>query len=214
MRKSISVVKPPMRSKPSKSKGAKIAIVLPVLDEEKAIGKVLDEIVTAMHEFKHDVIVVDGHSTDRTVNIAKCKGAKVIFQSGKGYGDALATALDYVSLNRIPLMAMLDGDGTYKPSDLPKMIEAMEQTSADIVVGNRLANRDPESLSAVYSIGNRVLSWFARVATGIKVQDTQSGLRLLRADVVQQLDLGAAGSRKWHQISCPNDGGSRYLSVC
>ncbi len=75
----------------AKRSATRIAVVIPTLNECKAVGKVLGAVKSAMDGYEHRMLIVDGHSTDGTDEIARDMGATVIYQRGKGYGDALKT---------------------------------------------------------------------------------------------------------------------------
>ena len=89
-----------------------LTIVLLTLNEEEAIGTVIDEL---KHEGYENILVVDGYSTDFTVKIAKEKGAKVVLQKGKGKTGAIKTAIE---LAKTPYILVMDADGTYNPKDI------------------------------------------------------------------------------------------------
>jgi len=88
-----------------------VTILIPTLNEEEAIGKVIQELKSYGY---HNILVVDGYSQDRTVEIARENGAKVIYQVGHGKAAAIKTGLERV---RTPYVLIMDGDGTYDPKD-------------------------------------------------------------------------------------------------
>jgi len=88
---------------------------------------------------------------------------------------------------------MIDGDGTYDPAELPKFIELIEQNNADMVIGNRFAGMQPMAMSMINRVGNRVLSWLARIMLGIDVKDTQSGYRAMTRELIEIVPLSSSG---------------------
>ena len=80
---------------PPQQTRAKIVVVIPTLNECKAVGKVVGGVKHVMADYNCTVLIIAGHSTDGTDQIAKEKGATVIYQLGKGYGDALKTGFMY-----------------------------------------------------------------------------------------------------------------------
>jgi dolichol-phosphate hexosyltransferase len=176
------------------STGLEVAIVVPTLNEEQSIGNVLDSISGAMVGKSSRVVVVDGRSTDRTQEIAKSKGAIVLEQRGRGYGDALLTGFEYAAKYLSPqYMVMLDADGTYEANDINKVLAPILEDKADMVLGNRFADLRPGSMSLTNRIGNSLISWSVRNIWGIKVSDTQCGLRAFSLDLFQYFDARAEG---------------------
>ena len=106
-------------------KKSEIAIVIPTLNEEKGISSTIKTIKQSLDgKFSYEILVVDGLSTDKTVEIAKSLGAKVIRQRRSGYGDALQAGFYYVDTQMNSLITvMIDADGTYEPKDIEKMAE-------------------------------------------------------------------------------------------
>jgi len=162
-----------------------IAIVIPTLNEEKGIAPTINSIREALGtKFSFKIIVVDGLSNDKTVDIAKSMGAKVIRQRRSGYGDALQAGFYFVDTKlKTSVMVMIDADGTYEPKDIAKMADIIIRGEADFVIGNRFANLGKDAMTTTNRIGNKVLSNFARRLLKIKVSDSQCGLRAFRSDL-------------------------------
>ncbi|MEM0041604.1 MAG: glycosyltransferase family 2 protein, partial [Candidatus Korarchaeum sp.] len=93
-----------------------VTVVLPTLNEESAIGRVIDEL---LQEGYNNILVVDGYSTDKTVEIARGKGVKVIFQKGRGKAGAIRTAIEVVNT---PYILFMDADYTYDPRDIGRLL--------------------------------------------------------------------------------------------
>jgi glycosyltransferase involved in cell wall biosynthesis len=171
-----------------------LVVVIPALNESKSIGAVLDETSKAFSGIEHSIVVVDGSSTDDTREVAAGRGAKVIDQQGIGYGDALLTGFLYArdSLDA-DLIAMMDGDLTYNPKDILVLMNKIVKDKADLVVGNRFERMEKGAMPFINRIGNRFLSWMARVFLKLRIYDTQCGLRALRGNLVDQLRLTNEG---------------------
>jgi len=162
-----------------------IAVVIPTLNEESGIASTINEINQALDgKFSFKILVVDGASTDKTIEIAKKLGATVIKQRRTGYGDALQAGFYYVDTRmNSQITVMLDADGTYEPKDIVKMVEIILKDEADFVIGNRFANMDKKAMTRLNRFGNKVLSAIARKLLNIKITDTQCGLRAFRSDL-------------------------------
>src|SRR5687767_1207462 len=101
-----------------------VTVVIPAKDEEGLIG----EIVDAVRPYADEVLVVDGHSKDRTRDIALQHGARVIPDRGKGKGDALRLALDEAVGE---IVVFIDADGSHDPNDIPAMVAPIRAGQAD-----------------------------------------------------------------------------------
>jgi glycosyltransferase involved in cell wall biosynthesis len=172
----------------------RIAIVLPTMNECKAVGQVLTRIKSAMNGYDYRILVVDAHSTDGTDAIARDMGAKVIYQRGKGYGNALKTGFFHARKRlNAKVIVMMDADLTYDPKDIPRLVEPILDDKADFVLGNRFAGMHKGAMPFVNSIGNRVLSLVAKLAVGLDVFDTQSGMRAFKSELLDNMNLVAVG---------------------
>jgi len=173
-----------------------VVVVIPTLNEEAGIGWVLDRVHETLGSLgkSYHIVVVDGGSTDRTVEIARSKGAEVIMQNGRGYGDAYIQGFNYaIRKYRPKVIVMLDADGTYDPAEMLKLIKPIEQGQADMVVGNRFTGLQPGSMTTLNKIGNKILSWLARLMIGVNVRDTQSGYRAMTRELLETIPLTQQG---------------------
>lgn len=172
----------------------RIVIVIPTLNESKAVGKVVTSIQEAMKNYEYEVLIIDGHSTDGTDKIAKDLGATVIYQKGKGYGDALKTGFLYARKQlKAKILVMLDADNTYDPKYIPQLVTPIMKDEADMVVGNRFAGMQKGAMPLVNRFGNKMLSLVAKVALGLNVYDTQSGMRAFKSELLDSINLMAVG---------------------
>ncbi len=171
-----------------------VSVVLPALNEEKGIKKVLDGLREAADHVKQEfeiidhveIIVVDDGSTDRTAEIAEeVKDVSVVRQAKNGgYGHAIKTGF---SRAHGDWLVFLDADGTYPPSFLVDLVREMIETDADIILGSRLSGQKT-GMPMVRKTGNlffaHLLSWI----TGKKITDTASGMRILKKSALSELD--------------------------
>ncbi len=166
----------------------KISVVIPTMDEP-AIQDVLDEVSDALRGQKVEVIVVD-KSKDETAARAAEKGARVIHQEGTGYGDAYITGFKHVSEDA-DVVAILDGDKTYDPYDIPALVAALDN-GADLVIGNRFQLMDEEAMSKRNAFGNRMLTGLLRFLYHVPIHDSQSGMRAIKLPALNRLTLQSA----------------------
>ncbi|MEM0196191.1 MAG: glycosyltransferase family 2 protein [Sulfolobales archaeon] len=158
-----------------------VTVLIPTFMEEEAIGLVLSELKS---EGYTNILVVDGRSTDRTVEIAKSMGVEVTYQDGRGKADAIKTGLRYV---RTPYVVVMDGDYTYDPKDIEKLLESMDEY--DEVIGVR----DRVNIPRVNRFGNLVITWLFNLLFGTKLRDVCSGMYLLRTDVAREVGFESRG---------------------
>lgn len=172
----------------------KIVVVIPTLNEEEGIGFVLDRIRKALRHYDYDVLVVDGHSSDDTSRIAKDRGAEIVLQAGKGYGDALNSGFSYACRYMgAEVVVMADGDGTYDPFDVPAVVDPILKDESDVVIGNRFGRMDCGAMPFINVIGNRILSLVVRILLDIDTSDSQCGLRAMRGELVRKTRIKSEG---------------------
>jgi len=165
----------------------RVSIVIPTLNEEEGIGLTLRKIPLGLN---CEIIVVDGCSTDRTVEVAKKHGAKVIIEKRKGYGRAYKTGFKYGKGNMI---ATLDSDGSYDPKDIKSLIKVLRDKNVDFVSGDRLSNLEMGSMGTVHEFGNWLISMASNVLFGTKTHDSQSGMWVFRRDLLKKINLKENG---------------------
>ncbi|MGC1120989.1 MAG: glycosyltransferase family 2 protein [Candidatus Methanofastidiosia archaeon] len=168
-----------------------LSIVIPTLDEEEAIGLVLDECQSVLEgmSFESEIIVVDGDSCDKTAEIARKKGARVITEKRRGKGTAIMTAFRRTNSTYV---IMLDGDFSYDPKDIPRMLVPLLNDEADCVLGQR--NPVEGSMARLNNRGNRFISRLVRMLYDIPICDVCTGYWAMKQDVVDLLKkTGDAG---------------------
>jgi dolichol-phosphate mannosyltransferase len=158
-----------------------VGVVIPVLNEEKAIGVVIDEVIKAGVPLEN-IVVVDGESTDRTVEIAKSKGVKVVNQEGKGKALAIKTGLRHVTT---PYVLVMDGDGTYPASAIPALYKAIRERDCDLVIGARLMGKESQRL--LFRLGNKILTFFFNALFGTSLRDVLSGMYIAKTERMREL---------------------------
>ena len=167
-------------------RGLSISVVIPCYNEEDGIRHVYAGMPACVDE----VVVVDNASTDRTAEVARSLGAKVVYQPRKGYGAAYQAGLPAATCD---IIATLDGDGTYPADEIALLVDALEDRKLDFISGARFPLRNPESMNFTNKVGNFVLT----VATGLlwfrPLRDSQSGMWVFRRSVLPRLKLTSDG---------------------
>jgi len=170
-----------------------LSVVMPTLNEEEGVEECIQRTKAAVSELGLPTeIVVSDSSTDRTPEIAREMGAIVVEPDQPGYGYAYRCAFDRV---RGDYVVMGDADTTYDFSELPKLFRPIADGEADIVMGTRLGGEiKDEAMPPLHQyIGNPMLTTFLNVFYDADVSDAHSGFRVFRAEVLDQLELGADG---------------------
>jgi dolichol-phosphate mannosyltransferase len=158
------------------------------------VGKVVGGVKKVMADYDCIVLIIDGHSTDGTDQIAREKGATVIYQRGKGYGNALKTGFLYARKQlKAKVLVMLDADATYPPEHIPALVTPILNDAADMVVGDRFAGMQKGAMPFINRFGNKMLSLVAKLALGLNVYDTQSGMRAFKSTLLDRMKLEAVG---------------------
>ncbi len=164
-----------------------ITFVVPVLNEEKGIEPTLDEILK-LGVSPSNIIVVDGGSTDRTVEIARSKGVNVLFQKDRRSGKAGAIK-EGLALVNTRLVAVIDGDYTYPAAHVMNLLKVINSGNHDEVIGVRDLSVEP----LVYRLGNRILTGFFDYMFGARLRDVLSGLYLIKVDALRDAILEMKG---------------------
>ena len=191
----------PRASHGDRMKG-QVVVLLPALNEVSAIGQVIDRIpVAGLRSRGYDVAVwvVDGQSTDGTMDVARARGASTFVQTGTGKGNGMRQALDSLLDRSRPgvtndrVFVMLDADGTYPAEEIPRFIEALE-SGEDVVLGSRLSGSIADgAISDMNRLGNRILSALASLLFRVRVTDVCTGMWGFREDALRRFGLVAQG---------------------
>ena len=167
-----------------------VSVIIPCYNEEATIAKVLKGFhkgMLAKEAFQFDLIVVDNNSTDRTAKIAKQAGARVISEPQKGKGNALRTGFQNISPDA-EYIVMIDGDDTYRPEEVLRMLEPLYNDFCDVVVGSRLGgNIHGQAMNVLNRGGNWLYTHLVRVIYRLNVTDVLSGYFAWKRSVVDEL---------------------------
>jgi len=170
----------------------RIAVVLPIFNEEKKIGGVLE----TLSKIKLPIILINDGSTDKTLEVIKntTKQDKNItlisHRINLGKGSALRTGAQVAFNNKFDAVIFMDSDGQHDPADLKKFTERLTTKKYDIVLGSR--NLD-HGVPLVRFIGNKIASVLVALLFGTYVSDILSGFRGVTRDGYKKLKLESAG---------------------
>ncbi len=173
-------------------KNYSVQIVVAALNEEEGIGSTLTEFLENLDSPR--VLVIDGHSQDKTVEIAKKLGADIAIQDGTGKGNAIAKAIQHLDLFA-KYVVLTDADHTYPAKCVPEMIEILErQKYVGMVCGNRF-NEELESktIRNYFYFGNKLLAFAHNLFNGVSMHDPLTGLRVIRTEIFKDWIIKSKG---------------------
>jgi dolichol-phosphate mannosyltransferase len=186
----LSIAGQPLRAResdePCSVLDARVTVVIPAKDEEGLIG----EIVDAVSAYADEVLVVDGHSRDRTRDIAQQHGARVIQDHGRGKGEALRLAIEAAAHD---IVVFVDADGSHEPRDIPALIAPIRSGQADLVIGSRGKGGSDELHGTLEQfiryVGSQAIMLAINYRWNVRLTDSQNGFRAIRRDAARQLRL-------------------------
>jgi glycosyltransferase involved in cell wall biosynthesis len=162
-----------------------ISVVIPALNEEEPIAKVVHEVMATGSP--REIIVVDNGSTDRTAERARRAGARVV-SAPRGYGRACAAGVAAIS-GECDLIVFLDGDGSDVPRFIPALVEPFIKGTHDFVIGSRTrGKREPGSMNAQQIFAGHLAGLLIRALYGVPYTD-MSPFRAIRRDALEKLQM-------------------------
>jgi dolichol-phosphate mannosyltransferase len=165
---------------------ARVTVVVPTKNEEGLIG----EIVESVRPYADEVLVIDGHSSDRTRDIAVEHGARVELDGGKGKGEALRRSMEVASGD---IVVFIDADGSHDPKDIPFLVGPIKADTADMVIGSRGKGGSDELHGTLEQFirytGSQLIMLGINYRFGSRLTDSQNGFRAIRRDVGRSLGL-------------------------
>ena len=167
-------------------KRPRIAAIIPVLDEEGAIGQV---VAAVPGDWVDEVIVVDGASRDRTFAVASAAGARVIVEPARGYGRACGRGAAAAIEDGAEILVFLDGDGSDRPEEIPRLVEPILDRKFDFVIGSRTRGlREKGSMGAHQALAGHVIGTAVGLIYGTRYTD-MCAFRAIRADPLMRLGM-------------------------
>ena len=167
-------------------------MVIPAFNEEKTIGRVIEETIQVMESLglPYEIIVVDDGSWDRTREEAS-KYKVTVLSNGRnrGKGYALRKGFQHASGD---IIVTIDADGSHKPKEIPDLLNTLME-GADIVAGSRFLGKNKNHTSKLHVFGNYLINLTIMALTGKAITDSQTGLRALKRDFLQKISLESEG---------------------
>jgi dolichol-phosphate mannosyltransferase len=164
----------------------KVTVVVPTLNEEET----LDGVLASVAPHADELLVVDGHSTDRTAEIARGHGVRFLLDEGKGKGCAVRLALREASH---PIVVFFDADGSHEPADIPKLVRPIRDGEAELVIGSRMTGGSDELSSDISEYirlsGSMIINLVINYRWNVRLSDTQNGFRAILREAGAALGL-------------------------
>ena len=171
----------------------RLVVLLPVLNEAAGLRWVIERLPWKKLEqagYDTTVLVIDGHSTDNSVEVATSLGIQVIEQEGIGKGSAIRHGFREAMALEADAVVMLDADGTYVPSEMVLLLRQLDGTN--VVVGDRLHGKiAPDAMTRTNFIGNHLLTWLASTLFGVTTTDVCSGYWAFSRQAIERLMLNS-----------------------
>jgi glycosyltransferase involved in cell wall biosynthesis len=164
----------------------RITVVIPCLNEEKGIEQVLSR----MPSFVDEVIVVDNDSTDRTADVAKKFGARILHEKVRGYGRAYKTGL---MESQGDVIVTLDGDHSYPTDAISYLLEVFLRSNVRFLSASRFPLKNRNAMSFKHWLGNKILSLTMSILFFRWVQDSQSGMWVFERTSLEEMCLISDG---------------------
>jgi glycosyltransferase involved in cell wall biosynthesis len=164
----------------------KLSVVIPCYNEEDGVREVIGRIP----EIVDEIVVVDNNCTDRTAEVARSLGARVVEQRIPGYGSAYKAGLAAATGDVIITM---DGDGTYPPEEIARLVDTLVEKRWDFLSACRFPLSDPRAMNFTNRVGNWVLTVTAAALFFVPIRDSQSGMWVFRRVLLSRLKLRSDG---------------------
>jgi len=175
-----------------------ITIVVPCRNEARNLELLLPRAVGIAEE----LILVDGHSTDNTKELAEKYGAKFVLDNGLGKGDGVRVGYKEASKD---VCVFIDADLSHDPETIPELVAPILENESDLVLASRMRGGSDEFIATFMELirlaGNMGATWLINLRCKLRLSDSQNGFRACRTDLLRMLDLNS----KKHTIELEMD---------
>jgi dolichol-phosphate mannosyltransferase len=180
-----SPIKLTKRTEPIDPRGW-VSLAIPARNEERCIAEVIEKSIP----FVDEILVIDGHSVDRTVEIAESYGCRVVKDNKRGKGEAIRVGANSVSH---PIVVFMDADGSHDPADIPSLVDPILANKADLVIGSRATGGSDELHGDIDKLFRMVGADIILIGVNMRwkqnLTESQNGFRAIRTEVIRSLNL-------------------------
>jgi glycosyltransferase involved in cell wall biosynthesis len=172
--------------------GKLLSVVVPLFNEEPTVGNVIERLETVLQEtgFRHEIIVVDDCSRDKSLQVALGQHVAVYrLRQHMGKGYALRAGF---AKAKGDIIATIDSDGSHRPEELPLLLNRILHGQADLVIGSRFSTLT-SATSRRNQAGNRLFNVLIEILTRNPISDSQSGYRVMTSEVLRSMNLKSGG---------------------
>ena len=170
----------------------KITVLMPALNEEESIGKTIDMIpvdILQKRGYDTEILIVDGGSTDRTVESATALGA-IVISSHRGYGRQYKRGFEKATGE---IIVTADSDCSYPMEEIPDLVNILLSEGLDFINTNRFARMDRDSMMFLNKLGNKILTIATNLLFNFSLKDSQSGMWVIRRSFLDEIKLTGNG---------------------
>lgn len=161
----------------------RVVVTIAVLNEEASLGDVLARMPAGI-----DIVVVDDGSTDRSAEVARSYGARIVYHPmNMGQGVGVMTGFLAALMGDYDVIVEMDGDGQHDPAEIPKFLAKLEESDADFVVGSRILGANYENAPFLRRSMLPYVTWVINKLTGYNITDAMCGFRVFRADALRSV---------------------------
>ena len=150
----------------------------------------VENVVKSVLPYADETLVIDGHSTDRTREIAQSLGASVHLDGGQGKGDGIRKAIEVAGCD---VLVFIDADGSHDPADIPALAAPIQNGEADLVVGSRWTGGSDELGGDmgmfIRNTGSSIITLTINYRWGVKLTDSQNGFRAISTSAARSITL-------------------------
>lgn len=161
----------------------KLLIIIPAYNEELNIERVVDHLITEYPQY--DYVIVNDGSKDHTADICRKRQYNLLdLPINLGLSGAVQAGMRYAVKEGYQVVLQMDGDGQHRPEYIAEMMQEMEKSDAEIVIGSRfLTEKKPHTLRM---LGSNLISAIIKLSTGTQINDPTSGMRLFGESIIKE----------------------------
>jgi glycosyltransferase involved in cell wall biosynthesis len=163
----------------------KVVVILPCLDEEKSVGKIIKEIKKCNKRVF--IIAINDASTDNTSKQLKFADKVISLKKRISLSHVIRIGLANSLKEKADIIVHIDGDGQHDPRQLNRLLQPIIRNKADLVIGSRFMSENKMPL--FLNIGNKYFTAIVNFITGLKLTDSQSGFRAIRSSVIRKIKI-------------------------
>ena len=164
----------------------KVTICIPTHNEAENITSIIE----GSRPYADELLVIDGHSTDQTREIAQAMGIRVVLDRGKGKGDGVRIGIQEAAGD---VIVFIDADGSHNPEDIPRLLEPIRNDVADLVIGSRMYGGSDELHGDINKFirvtGSHIITLGINYRFNVRLTDSQNGFRAIRTELARKLEL-------------------------